>query len=113
MNRFLFTSVGRNLPKSLCRISAGSSCPHPIYAFAGLEVRVKYSDFTKAKANTLRKIIPEFWILKMKTAFAWHDVNGNGYITAEDFSSYIKEMVRLFPNMNEENSGSQARPCVG
>ena len=102
MNRLLFTSVGRNLPKSLCHIPVGSSRPHPIYAFAGLEIRVKYSDSTKAKANTLKKVIPEFWILKMKTAFAWHDVNGDGYITAEDFSNYIKETARSLPGMNEE-----------
>ena len=104
MNRLLF-SVGRSLPKYLCRIPSGSSHPHPINAFVGLEIR-EYSNSTKAKAsakaNTLKKVIPEFWILKMKTAYVWLDVNGDGYITAEDFSIWIKEMARLFPDMNEE-----------
>ena len=108
MNRLLFTA-SHNLPKSLCRIPASSSHLQPrlqpIYAF-GLEIREKYSDSTsdstKAKANTLKKVIPEFWILKMKTLFLWQDVNGDGYITAGDYSSWIKEMARLFPDMNEE-----------
>ena len=38
----------------------------------------------------------------MKTCFAWNDVNGDGYITEDDFASWIKEMGKLFPDMNEE-----------
>ena len=29
-------------------------------------------------------------------------MNGDGYITADDFASWIKEMGRLFPDMSEE-----------
>ena len=55
------------------------------------------------QATTLKKVIPEFWILKMKTAFVWHDVNGDGYITGDDFAGWIREMAKLFPDMTEEH----------
>ena len=32
----------------------------------------------------------------------WFDGNGDGYITKEDFPEWIKEMAKLFPDMNEE-----------
>ena len=51
--------------------------------------------------STLKKIIPEFRILKMKTQFVWDDVNGDGYITADDFASWIREMAKLFPDMTQ------------
>ena len=54
------------------------------------------------QSSTLKKIIPEFWILKVKTQFVWQDVNGDGYITADDYASWIREMTKLFPDMNEE-----------
>ena len=38
----------------------------------------------------------------MKTVFAWHDMNGDGYMTGEDFASWINGMAKLFPDMNEE-----------
>lgn len=40
--------------------------------------------------------------MKMKTAFAYHDVNGDGYITEEDFALWAKRMKELFPNMSED-----------
>ena len=38
----------------------------------------------------------------MKTSFKWNDITGDGYITSDDFSSWVREMDRLFPNMSEE-----------
>ena len=58
--------------------------------------------YQSTKASNLKKVIPEFWILKMKTAFAYHDVGGDGYITEEDFVQWAKHMEKLFPNMSEE-----------
>jgi len=63
-----------------------------------LKTRERYS----TKASVLKKVIPEFWIMKMKTAFAYHDVDGDGYITEKDFTNWAKQMTRLFPNMSEE-----------
>ena len=54
------------------------------------------------KANNLKEIIPDFWIRKMKTAFAYHDVDGSGYITEKDFVNWAKQMEKRFPNMNKE-----------
>ena len=54
------------------------------------------------KANNLKKLIPEFWIMKMKTAFAYHDIDGDGYITAKDFVKWAEHMEKLFPNVSEE-----------
>ena len=102
MNRFVFTFAGRNLPKTVClgRIAIQNS-----YSPLGtclpawmLESRKGYS----TKVRELQKVIPEFWIMKMKTAFAWGDVNGDGYITEEDFAGWIKEMAKLFPDMTKE-----------
>ena len=41
--------------------------------------------------------------MKMKTAFMYHDVGGDEYITKEDFVQWAKYMEKLFPNMNVEN----------
>ena len=38
----------------------------------------------------------------MKTAFAYHDVDGSGYITEKDFVNWAKQMEKRFPNMNKE-----------
>ena len=40
--------------------------------------------------------------MKMKTSFKWNDVQGNGYITSDDFFSWVNNMARLFPNMSEK-----------
>ena len=102
MNRFVFTFVRRNSPKAAA-VYLRSIAVQNLYSPLSppvclLESRKTYS----TKANVLKKIVPEFWIMKMKTAFAWHDVNGDGYITEQDFASWIKEMIRLFPDMTEE-----------
>ena len=31
----------------------------------------------------------------MKTAFVWADVNGDGYITADDFASWVREIIMI------------------
>ena len=83
-------SLGRSLPKT---IVASSSQPASL-----LQTKERYS----TKAKNLKKVIPEFWIMKMKTAFAYHDVDGDGYITEKDFVLWAKRMKELFPNISEE-----------
>ena len=91
MDRFVLTLAGRNLPKVyLGRIATQNSFGPPA-CNSMLESRKGYS----TKASVLKKVVPEFWIMKMKTGFAWNDVNGDGYITEEDFASWIKEMTKL------------------
>ena len=100
MNRFIFTFAGRNSPKAVyLRSIAVQNLYSPLSPpTCLLESRKTYS----TKANVLKKIVPEFWIMKMKTAFAWHDVNGDGYTTEQDFACFIEEMIKLFPDMTEE-----------
>ena len=100
MNRFVFTFAGRNLPKAAyLRSITAQNLYSPLSPPACLlESRKAYS----TKASVLKKIVPEFWIMKMKTAFAWGDENGDGYITEQDFATWIKEMIKLFPDMTEE-----------
>ena len=100
MNRFVFSFAGRNMPQAVyLRSITAKNLYSPLSSPACLlESRKAYS----TKAGVLKKIIPEFWIMKMKTAFVWHDVNGDGYITEQDFASWIKEMIKLFPDMTEE-----------
>ena len=100
MNRVIFIVTGRR--PHLSKIVADQLHPRlvgPSALQASLETRTRYSS---TKASALKKVVPEFWVLKMKTGFAWNDVNGDGYITADDFASWIKEMGRLFPDMSEE-----------
>ena len=52
--------------------------------------------------RALKKVVPEFWIMKIKTAFAWKDVKCDGYITEEDFASWIRDMSKLSPDISEE-----------
>ena len=96
MNRFVFTFAGR---RNLGRIVTQSLYSAPLSPpDCLLESRKGYS----TKASVIKKVVPEFWILKMKTAFAWTDANGDGYVTEDDFTSWIKEMAKLFPDMTEE-----------
>ena len=91
MYRIVLTA-GRNLPKAivassqqptLCSLSNGRRC-------------------RSTKVNHLKKVIPEFWIMKVKTAFAYHDVDGDGYITEKDFAYWAERMEKLLPNINDE-----------
>ena len=79
MNRFVFAFAGRNSPKAVClRGIAVQNLYSPLSSpDCLLESRKTYS----TKASVLKKIVPEFWIMKMKTAFVWGDINGDGYIT--------------------------------
>ena len=97
MNRFVFSvAAGRNLSKTIGIVASFNQqtfCPP-----AFLDTGKRYS----TKMRVLKKVVPEFWIMKMKTSFAWKDVNGDGYIREEDFASWIRNMSRLFPDMSEE-----------
>ena len=53
-------------------------------------------------ASELKDALPKFWISKMKTAFAWLDVDGDGYLTENDFAIWEEEMTKLCPDMSEE-----------
>ena len=97
MYRSLLTFVPRSLQPGIVASSIASS-HQPAYS----STRVSTERYQSTKANNLKKLIPEFWIMKMKTAFAYHDVDGNGYLTEKDFIIWAKEMERLFPNMSEE-----------
>ena len=98
MNRFLFTVTGRNFPKA---VSAIATTFHPSTSWSRLDRTWGLKRYS-IKASEIKKIVPEFWIRKMKTVFAWHDMNGDGYMTGEDFAIWITEMGKLFPDMNEE-----------
>ena len=37
-----------------------------------------------------------------ENAFAYHDVDGDGYITEKDFVIWAEKMEKLFPNMSNE-----------
>ena len=54
------------------------------------------------KASELKTALPKLWISKMRTAFAWLDVDGDGYLTEKDFEAWLKEISEQFPNMNQE-----------
>ena len=49
--------------------------------------------YQSTKASNLKKVTPEFWIMKMKTAFAYHDVGGDGYVVYRMRISYHTRMV--------------------
>ena len=38
----------------------------------------------------------------MRSAFNWHDNDGDGYLTEKDFDSWTTEMPKLLPDMTEE-----------
>ena len=38
----------------------------------------------------------------MKTSFAFHDVDGDGYITKKDYVIWTEKMEKLFPNKSNE-----------
>ena len=98
MNRFIFAAVGGR--KAVSGILAASF--HPATSFKPGFNHAWRNERYSTKASNLKKIIPEFWIMKMNTAFVWHDANGDGYITKDDFASWVKEMAKLFPDMSEE-----------
>ena len=67
-----------------------------------LPLKIREGRYQSTKVNDLKKIIPEFWIIKMKTAFAYHDVDGDGYITEKDAVNWTKQMEKLFHNLSKE-----------
>ena len=101
MNHFVFTFAGRNLRKAVCLRGIVAQNFYPVLGPPVCLLRESRKAYS-TKASELKKIVPEFWIMKMKTSFAWADVNGNGYVTEQDFASWIKEMTKLFPDMTKE-----------
>ena len=85
---------GRNLHKPIV-----ASFHQPT---AYLALKIREGRYQSTKAKDLKTIIPEFWIMKMKTAFTYHDVDGDGYITEKDFVIWAKQMEKLFSNMSKE-----------
>ena len=68
----------------------------------------RYSTETVASASELKKVLPKFWILKMKSAFACLDADGDGYFTEKDITCIVEEMRKSFPDMSEEQRDIQA-----
>ena len=97
MSRFVSTVIGRSLPRA-AGILVNSRKPIPFPSSLGISKVQKYS----AVASRLRKELPEFWILKIRSAFNWLDNDGDGYFTEKDFDSWTTEMRKLFPDMTEE-----------
>ena len=97
MYRFATLSkiAGRTLPSDIKIISQQAVYPQRINTASKAE---RYS----TKARDLIKVLPELWVVKMKTAFDWHDVDGDGSLTVKDFTNWVKEMTRLFPDLSEE-----------
>ena len=86
--------AGRILPRDI-KIGERALYPQRLNAASSAE---RYS----TKARDLMKVLPELWIVKMKTAFDWLDVDGDGYLSEKDFAKWVKEMTRLFPDLSEE-----------
>ena len=85
MYRFSLT-LGCQLPKATM-VLAGPNQP----AFRlPPSVEIKERSFS-TKANDLSKVIPEFWIKKMKTAFRYHDLNGDGKVTEKDVAAWANQ----------------------
>ena len=95
MNRFAYIA-GRNLRY---RAAGTHNRLGALYSAAHLSTQLgRYS----TKASELKSVLPKLWVSKMKTVFAWLDVDGDGYIRERDFEVWEKEMTKLFPDMREE-----------
>lgn len=95
MYRFGLT-VGRQLPKTMA--AAGAYGPaSTAYLPHSQASKRRYS----TKANNLKTLVPEFWIRKMKTAFRYHDLDGNGYVSEKDITLWANELGKLFPEWRE------------
>ena len=90
-----FLSFGRNVHEPIV-----ASFRQPA---AYLSLKIRESRHQSTRAKELKNSIPEFWILKMKTAFTYHDVDGDGYITEKDFVIWAEQMEKRFPiSMSKE-----------
>ena len=99
MHRFGLTLVRtfecRNLP---IHIAAGSRGLLATSRPSSLEAKERYS----TQASNLKKILPELWIMKMKTAFMYHDLDGDGYLTEKDMAIWTQELAIMFPGEEKE-----------
>ena len=96
MYRFSLT-LGRQLPKATMVLAGPNQSPFRLPP----SVEIKERSFS-TKANDLSKVIPEFWIRKMKTAFRYRDINGDGKLTEKDVAAWANELGKLFPEWSEE-----------
>ena len=96
MYRFGLT-VGRQLPTAMA--AAGVYGPTSTVHLSHHSLASKERFSTKAK--DLKTLVPEFWIRKMKTAFRYHDLDGNGYVSEKDISIWANEFGKLFPEWSE------------
>ena len=99
MNRFVYRTMvpARNLvvaaiPRMSQSLShpEGGLCPY-------------YFETYSKMMNESKGVIPDFWIMKMKTGFSYLDLGGDGYISEADYAGWIKGLARSFPNMSEEH----------
>ena len=98
MNRFAYIA-GRNLR---CRASS-TTYNRPAHGVNN-ERLGSYS----TKASELINHLPKLWISKMKNAFAWQDIDGDGYVTEKDMEVWEREMTKLFPDMSQERKEALA-----
>ena len=97
MSHFVYRNVvpaGNLIAATMGRISLShrQAALHPCF----------FETYSTFKMSDLKGVIPEFWIRKMKTGFAYLDLDGDGYITEPDYAGWIKGMARSFPDMTEE-----------
>ena len=94
MNRFASISA-----RTLCYRGVGVAGRRALGpAYVNTKVESRYS----TKASELKNELPKLWISKMRTAFAWLDWDGDGYLTEKDFEAWVNEMAKLFPDMSKD-----------
>lgn len=98
MNRLVYRTIvpARNL------VVAGAIDRTSLSRGQVLHQRPYFFKMYSTKMSDLEGVIPEFWIMKMKTGFAYLDLDGDGYITEPDYAGWIKGMAKSFPDMTEE-----------
>ena len=100
INRFVYRTMvpARNLVlAAIPRMSQSLSHPE-----GGLWPHYFGTAMYSKKVSQLKGVIPDFWIMKMKTGFSYLDLDGDGYISETDYVGWIKGLARSFPDMTEE-----------
>ena len=88
MNRFASISA-----RTLCYRGVGVAGRRALGpAYVNTKVESRYS----TKASELKNELPKLWISKMRTAFAWLDWDGDGYLTEKDFEAWVNEMAVVY-----------------
>ena len=97
MHRFGLTLVHTfkcNLPIHIAAGSRGLL----VTRSSSLEAKERYS----TQESNLNRILPELWIMKMKTAFMYHDLDGDGYLTEKDMAIWTQQLAIMFPGEEKE-----------